>query len=288
MKRRELKINLTGNFEKVTFQGEPHVVAPCVMLTPGVHHGSCGPLLYNADEIAKSAHLWNGVDVLLDHAYEGGNPVSAKDPKVLEAQGVGRVYDARMDGGSLKAKLYLNINRTNGKSPGLINMLDRHIEVSTGLMSSDEPTPGVWNGESYSAIVRDIRPDHLALLPNGQGACSWVDGCGIRANKGNGDDEMNLNESEEPLSLPQYHDDLESWHPTVNVDPATGEEILNLPDHRGYAEFCANRGLMEIPENLADEFALFLHHRHYNSGQRQVAVGDDGETALELPNHSRK
>jgi len=42
---------------------------------------------------------------------------------------------------------------------------------------------GVWNEEEYHSIVRNYRPDHLALLPGAIGACSWEDGCGIRANK---------------------------------------------------------------------------------------------------------
>jgi hypothetical protein len=57
------------------------------------------------------------------------------------------------------------------------------LEVSTGLFSDQDSVPGEWNGEAYDAILRNYRPDHLALLPGGTGACSWEDGCGVRANQ---------------------------------------------------------------------------------------------------------
>jgi len=41
---------------------------------------------------------------------------------------------------------------------------------------------GVWvstfRGERFTEIDRRIIPDHLALLTEEQGACSWEDGCG--------------------------------------------------------------------------------------------------------------
>lgn len=35
----------------------------------------------------------------------------------------------------------------------------------------------------FKRIARNLNPDHLALLPGGTGACSWEDGCGVRANE---------------------------------------------------------------------------------------------------------
>jgi hypothetical protein len=46
----------------------------------------------------------------------------------------------------------------------------------------DDGQAGQWNSEQYSASIVDMIPDHLALLPNSTGACSWDDGCGLRAN----------------------------------------------------------------------------------------------------------
>jgi hypothetical protein len=46
-------------------------------------------------------------------------------------------------------------------------------------------TDGDWNGIKYNSVAKNHRPDHLALLPGGVGACSVKDGCGIRANSEN-------------------------------------------------------------------------------------------------------
>ena len=40
------------------------------------------------------------------------------------------------------------------------------------------------DGQAYNAIATDLKPDHLAVLLHEKGACSWEDGCGIRANEG--------------------------------------------------------------------------------------------------------
>ena len=58
------------------------------------------------------------------------------------------------------------------------------IEVSVGAWVSAERSSGTADGQRYSAVWRDIVPDHLAMLPEGtEGACSVDMGCGApRAN----------------------------------------------------------------------------------------------------------
>ena len=70
------------------------------------------------------------------------------------------------------------------KFPELGHYLEKGLlmEVSTGLFSDDESIQGQWNDKKYIGIVRNHKPDHLALLPGGVGACSANDGCGIRIN----------------------------------------------------------------------------------------------------------
>jgi len=178
-----INVCLAGSqFQRKQFNNASHLVLPVVMLTVGVHNGSNGPLYYPAEELRNSSHLWNGKPVLVNHPMDGGVPASANTPRVWEGQVLGQIWNAVFDGLRLKAEIWLNEERTKNISPGLIRLLTQgnNIEVSTGLFSTDEQSSGEWNGEQYTAIARKHVPDHLAILPDQRGACSWADGCGIR------------------------------------------------------------------------------------------------------------
>ena len=178
--------NLSSYQTRLTkFEGRDHLIVPVVLLTEGVHNGSDGPLFYSSEELSKFVASWNGVPVPVYHPQEGGQPVSCNSPEVLESQNVGRLFKAQYDKGKLKAQLWLDVLRLQEVDPALLVKLNAKelVEVSTGFFSDQVNEPGEWNGEKYDAKVVNIRPDHLALLPTGQGACSSADGCGIRANQ---------------------------------------------------------------------------------------------------------
>ena len=52
------------------------------------------------------------------------------------------------------------------------------LEQSTGLFADLEEKEGEFDGQKYKWIARNIRPDHVAILPHEEGACSIADGCG--------------------------------------------------------------------------------------------------------------
>ena len=56
------------------------------------------------------------------------------------------------------------------------------IEVSTGYYSASLKEPGMWNDKPYQLVDRNIHADHIAILPNEEGACSLSDGCGLNRN----------------------------------------------------------------------------------------------------------
>jgi hypothetical protein len=175
-----------------SFGGRPYLVAPVVMLVEGVHHGSAGRVFYPADELGKFAESWNGIPVAVRHpADENGNVISANDPQVIEEQVIGRVFNAWFDenGSKLKAEIWIDINKANLLSPGVITTLrsGNELEVSTGLWFDRDGGASQWEGENFDTTVRNFRPDHLALLPDSVGACSIDDGCGVRANEEGGD-----------------------------------------------------------------------------------------------------
>ena len=175
------------------YEGRNHLVVPVVMLVEGVHDGSRGPILHLAEEIGAVPEAWNGIPVTIDHPVDQqGEFVSANSPESLKQFKVGRVFGAHMDGDKLKAEAWLDEERLRQASAialGAIRQMNQ-LEVSAGLFSQEEEDPGEFNGETYNVVARNPRPDHLALLPGGTGACSWEDGCGIRTNKEGGKNAM--------------------------------------------------------------------------------------------------
>jgi len=177
----------TKNYEirHEVHQGRRHLVVPIVMMVEGVHHGSHGPLLHLAEDLGRFVAAWNDIPVSVEHPEQDGMNVSAGDPDIIERQVVGRIYRAMMDGGRLRAEAWLDELALRRVSPEALRYIveGRPLDVSVGVFTEEEFASGDWNGERYDAIARNHRPDHLALLPGGTGACSWADGCGVRINK---------------------------------------------------------------------------------------------------------
>lgn len=161
------------------------LIVPVVMMREGVHNGSSGHLLHTAYELGKVLPSWNGIPVVIQHPQdEQGNYISANVDTMVENI-VGRIYNAHMDGDKLKAECWIEESKINSLSPETLAYIrsKRALDVSVGVFSDNQENEGDWNNEHYTAIATNLRPDHLALLPNETGACSWADGCGIRVNK---------------------------------------------------------------------------------------------------------
>jgi hypothetical protein len=172
--------NRIGVVRQETMQGEQYLVAPMVMLTEGVHNGSNGPLFYPGDELAKEPDAWNHVPIVVYHPEKDGQGVSARQPEVLNERAVGIVLNSRYDG-KLRSEAWLSMKRLAAVDVRVLQAVQNNqlMEVSTGVFTSNEAKPGEWNGEAYSAIARNYRPDHLAILPDQKGACSIADGAGL-------------------------------------------------------------------------------------------------------------
>jgi len=183
-------INKNENYEirEEQHEGRKHIVVPVVMMVEGVHHGSHGALLHPADELGRFPEAWNGIPVVINHPEREGMNVSANSPSVLEEEKVGRVFNAYMENDKLKAEVWIDVEKLSEKSPATLELiqLGDPLDVSVGVFTEEEEQQGTWNNEQYTAIARNHRPDHLALLPGGTGACSWNDGCGIRTNQKGG------------------------------------------------------------------------------------------------------
>lgn len=177
------KINLKSEIRYI--DDNEYLVAPVVALVEGVHHGSGGEVFYPAEEIGKFIAAWNGRPVTLGHPKISDSiPVSANDPVIIEEYLIGRFYNAEFKDGKLKGEVWFDVKKTNILAPEILQAIrdGKRIEVSTGLWTDGDGKSGEWNGEKYNETVYNFRPDHLAIIIDGEGACNWIDGCGIRDN----------------------------------------------------------------------------------------------------------
>lgn len=182
LNRRRLPITINKSLVRdEEMDGEEYLVAPVVLITQGVHNG----ILYLNEDLKKFPAAWNGAPLVVNHPQDPeGNYISANSPN-MAINHVGRVFEVLYSEdengeGRLKGELWVNKARCADISPECLERLENEepLEVSTGLWTEDEIVEGKWNTESYAAIAHNHRPDHLALLPQDVGACSWEDGAG--------------------------------------------------------------------------------------------------------------
>ena len=170
-----------------TLNGIDYIVAPVVLMVEGVHSGNRGPLLHTMEELGKIPESWNGIPVTIGHPQINGEPVPANSPDVYQEWAVGIIFNTVVDGSRIKAEAWLEKEKLQTNNENLFDRINNSeiIEISVGVFSEEEEVEGTWNSETYIAIARNFRPEHLALLPNQTGACSVAKGCGIRINSKN-------------------------------------------------------------------------------------------------------
>lgn len=165
--------------------GVDHIVVPVVMMVEGVHSGSHGPILHLAEDLGRYPESWDGIPVTIGHPLVNDQYVSANSPAVLQDWAVGRIFNTQIVDSALRAEAWLSEESMERVSETTLERINNGeiIEVSIGIFSDEEMVAGTWHNERYTAIARNHRPNHLALLPDEVGACSIADGCGIRVNK---------------------------------------------------------------------------------------------------------
>lgn len=185
-RRLTVQTALTVQPQRLTVHNREFLTAPVVMLVEGVLNEGLVP----ASSLVPDD--WNGVALVVNHPTDSqGQPVSARSPDVLASAGVGYVYRSRLGTGqrqgqqvaSLAGELWLDVAQATalgGEALQAMQMLETQqpLEVSTAFYSDADLTRGSFLGTPYSEVHYNLRPDHLALLPNTLGACNWQQGCG--------------------------------------------------------------------------------------------------------------
>ena len=115
-------------------------------------------------------------------------PVSARNPEVFNEYKVGVLWNAIYDPDSqkLKGEVYIDVRRVEevDKAIAIAIEANESLEVSTGVGAEfEENSAGVDKGVEYNFRVKNLLPDHLAILSADKvGACSLADGCGLFQN----------------------------------------------------------------------------------------------------------
>jgi hypothetical protein len=171
-----------------TLADKDYLVVPMVMLTVGVHAGSAGPYYYNEDNLSRRPELWNHKPVVV---YHPDSP-SACTPDILNARQVGVIMNTKWDrkGKRLCAEAWIDEERAKKVDNRVMEAIDKQemLELSTGLFADSDDTPGTWKNsamkvEDYQGTLTNYGPDHLAILPDQEGACSTADGAGFFRNQ---------------------------------------------------------------------------------------------------------
>ena len=186
--RIEFAVQAIGAGHDEVFMGRPHRVFPATLVRSQVLSNNLGRTFLPEDAFTPEwAASWNDAPVLTLHPEKRGHPVSARDPDILNASGIGRLLRVRAENGTLRGDVFIDSERASAV-PDLkviLGKLDRNetAELSTGFPVSVEETAGVHNGRDYDRVIRPIGAgDHLAVFAEQTGACSVKDGCGLGVN----------------------------------------------------------------------------------------------------------
>ena len=176
-------LKLTPNVRRDTLNGVPHLVFPVVAIKEGILNN----IFYPKEELEKFAQAWNGVPIPVRHPKNNdGSNISANVKEAIESVNIGIFLNVEFKTDAIQGEMWINI--AEAKKKGFNDVLERLeqgevMEVSTGLYAYAIEAQGTYNSVSYALQISEIRPDHLALLPDEIGACSVAHGCGtMRSN----------------------------------------------------------------------------------------------------------
>ena len=187
-----------GLIERVEQDGRLYIKAPLVGITaPSVLNGA----FVGLDEVTASLERWNDVPLVIDHPVgEDDNPIPASSEGVVS---VGRLTDIALNDGKMTGFAMIDIAKAAlvEKGIALLHSLtsEQPVEVSSAYHADLEPAAGDHNGVAYNMITKHIDPDHMALLPDARGACSWSDGCGIPRINQESDEDSPFTEGVTPM-----------------------------------------------------------------------------------------
>lgn len=220
----------------------------------------------------NTAPEWNGTPLPVGHPSDTyNNYVTANAPSVREQAVIGTFYNAEYDDASdeLVGELWINVEKASDLGGHAGDVLDQlqngeGLEVSTAYRGVAGDA-GTYDGEYHENVLVDVRPDHIALLPNdlGPGRCSKAEGCGVPTDVAA--TEVEANDASGDLAF--------STDPTADAATTAGTAVL-----------CVNT--TDDPDEIADDTAASGDagadaDGDADGGESQPAVPDDIDAQLD-------
>ena len=114
-------------------------------------------MLRAPEELAKSVKSWNGIQLLKVH-----EPVDVDDHRKEEIVGTTGTNAEFVDP-------YLRNSLVVWTKEGIeLIELDEQREISCGYHYDPDMTPGIFDGQPYDGVMRNIRGNHVALVEEGR------------------------------------------------------------------------------------------------------------------------
>jgi len=174
MKHYDISVNSDG-VRREELDGREHLVVPVKAVEEGVLDGGFLP----AETIEDSEPGWNGVPAIAGHPTDGTNFISANQPQVHSNLSFGRFFGAEADGGEMTGELWLDVEKAEALDDdgfevpmNAIEKLENgeDVAVSTSYIPTERvEDPGRYDGQGYQHVLESIQPDHIGVLPDGQG-----------------------------------------------------------------------------------------------------------------------
>jgi hypothetical protein len=239
----------TESVRRETFQDREFIVAPVVPIQAMRLDGGYVP----ESHVAKSAPAWNGTPVTLNHPRDAsGNLVSANSPDVAEKTWLGYLFNNRAVDDKMKGEIWIDVANA---ADDIVERIENGepMSVSTSYFG-DKLEPGVYDGAHREQVMGNIRPDHLALLPNKSGRCTIEDGCvaGPQANSLRfASAAASFNEATSNMERQEQIEHLVNEHgfEEESLD-GMGDECLQ----QTYESFNESYDIDELADRLSDRF----------------------------------
>lgn len=170
-----------ANKKPASLLGKDYSILPCTMMVEGAYYPyvenleTPKSLHFSSYDLRNSVSTWNGRPVAINHP-KGAQ--TCNSPEVFDKQWVGYIFNSRFDHTSKSLKSDLWIEDERGKIVSDLVVAGKQLEVSIGAFGDLKPSKRT---DPYDYTMTNIVGDHLAILPDTKGACSWEDGCGVRA-----------------------------------------------------------------------------------------------------------